>query len=570
MPTSRFLIVRLFLPFACMLLQTAAAGQPAPGLSEGGPWTQRMLDRRWELGLPDDNDFKVQDVQNDPAGGRHVRLQQRYHGLRVWGGQAILHLDANGVESPMTDALVRGVQVSVVPNLDPAEVLAIAHASESPLGTYSRPPSTELLVYPASELQRTGTARTGGNAMDFVPRITRHHLAYHVHLELDNGARETRHDDFLVEAHTGAILKRWSSLFTLKRQGEPAVTTGRSQYSGEVKLGSLAMPCGFILSDPTRHNISTRDLGGRTDGNGVLYVSPVAQFGDGQNYDPSRGSRSENGQTAAVDAHYGLQTTWDFYRQILGRDGIDGKGTAARNLVHYDHGYDNAFWSDDCFCMTYGDGSTFKTLTALDVVGHEVSHGLCHSTADLEYLGESGGLNEASSDIFGVMVQLYGHKAHGTGARVPDQGARWTIGADLSTPAFPQPLRYLNKPSLDGFSPDAWSEDLEYLDVHFSSGPMNRAFYFLSQGASAKAKDDSFSPYLPKGMRGVGNDKALRIWWRTLSVYLTPRSRYRDARNGALRAAQDLYGKASPEWRAVSEAFQGINVGERNATLGPL
>jgi Zn-dependent metalloprotease len=71
-------------------------------------------------------------------------------------------------------------------------------------------------------------------------------------------------------------------------------------------------------------------------------------------------------------------------------------------------------------------------------------------------------------------------------------------------------------------------------------------------------------------MRGVGNDKALRIWWRTLSVYLTPRSRYRDARNGALRAAQDLYGKASPEWRAVSEAFQGINVGERNATLGPL
>jgi Zn-dependent metalloprotease len=268
-----------------------------------------------------------------------------------------------------------------------------------------------------------------------------------------------------------------------------------------------------------------------------------------------------------VDAHYGLQTTWDFYRNVLGRDGIDGKGRAAYNRVHYGSGYDNAFWDDDCFCMTYGDGETFKSVTALDVVGHEVSHGLCHATADLDYEGESGGLNEANSDIFGTMVYLYGNAAHGQGPRLPAEGARWTVGDDLETPAFPTPLRYMYKPSLDGFSPDAWSPDLDYLDVHLSSGPMNRAFYFLSQGASARKKDDSHSEYLPKGMRGIGNDKALRIWWRTLSTYLTPRSRYQDARQGAIRAAADLFGKDSPEVQAVRLAFHGINVDGHNAII---
>jgi Zn-dependent metalloprotease len=105
------------------------------------------------------------------------------------------------------------------------------------------------------------------------------------------------------------------------------------------------------------------------------------------------------------------------------------------------------------------------------------------------------------------------------------------------------------------------------MDVHMSSGPMNRAFYFLCQGASARKDSDSYSQYLPKGMRGIGNDKALRIWWRTLSTYLTPRSRYLDARRGAIRAAEDLYGKRGPEALAVRQAFHGINVDDRDAAL---
>lgn len=531
----------------------------APATPEACEAQARLMARRPQLGLDERNTLEILHSEREASGARHVRLQQRYHGLRVWGGQAITHTDAQGVDQPITNALVRNLELSATPNLSPSEVLAIAQTSVTPQGSYASPPTAELLIYPEASLQAAfpGSA----NADDFKVELVRNHLAYHVHLELQNGAPETRHDDFLIDAHTGAILKTWSSLLTVQK-GKAVTTLGNSQYSGEVALGSLAMPCGYILSDPTRSNLSTRDLGGWTFGKGTLYVNPTPYWGDGQNYQATRGSKSENGQTAAVDAHYGLQTAWDFYKNILGRNGIDGQGRTAYNLVHYATGYDNAFWSNQCFCMTYGDGSAFNTLTAMDVVGHEISHGLCHATADLGYMGETGGLNESNSDIFGTMINFYAKGALGEGNTIPERGGRWSIGHDLQTATFPRPLRYMKKPSMDGFSPDAWSPTLDQMDPHYSSGPMNRAFYFLSQGASARRGADTFSAYLPGGMTGIGNDKALRIWWRTLATHLTPASRYVDARNGAVLSAQELYGKASPEVTAVRKAFKAINVGK--------
>ena len=541
------------------------AQSPSPGAAaEAATALSLLAPALPSLGLDDRNRLEVVAVARDGNGVSHVRLQQRFRGLKVWGGQAVVHLKPltgpAALAGPITNALVPDLQLEVSPNLQPGEALAVAQARVAPQGTYARPPTAELLVYPETMLRPE--VAEAENAEDFQVELVRNHLAYHLHLELENGAPETRHEDLLVDAHTGAVLKAWSSLFTAKAN-KAVFTTGHSQYSGPVQLGSQTVACGYTLLDPTRKNLATRNLGGHTGGKGVLFTSPAPEWGDGQNYRPEQGPKSANGQTAAVDAHYGLQTTWDFYHNILGRDGIDGTGRSTYNLVHYDHAYDNAFWSNECFCMTYGDGDTFNTLTAIDVVGHEVSHGLCHTTADLGYLGETGGLNEANSDIFGAMISFYAKGAEGKGAAIPERGGRWTVGFDLQTSAYPHPLRYLYKPSLDGFSPDAWSRDLDFLDVHYSSGPMNRAFYFLSQGASAKAGEDTYSSYLPKGMAGVGNDRALRIWWRTLQTYLTPGSRYVDARKGALRASEDLYGKGSPESWAVRRAFKAINVGEK-------
>lgn len=294
---------------------------------------------------------------------------------------------------------------------------------------------------------------------------------------------------------------------------------------------------------------------------GEVYVSGDNAWGDGQQYLAGAATTSTNGQTAAVDAHYGAQVTWDFFQQVLGRNGIDGKGTPTRLRVHYSTNYDNAFWWDECFCLTFGDGSKFKTLTPLDVVAHEFSHGVTFSTAGLIYSGESGGLNEATSDIFGTMVEFYARGAAAQGTVIPATGGNWTLGEQMQTAAFDHPLRYMHKPSLDGSSPDAWSAALASLDVHYSSGPMNRCFYFLSQGASPVATSVSYSPYLSEGMAGIGNDKAARIWYRALTTYLTSASNYLHARMASLRAARDLYGATSAEFQAVRDAFAAINVG---------
>ena len=535
------------LALSFLLALRALAADPAG--PEAGAALDQLRAARADLDLDACNDFRLEDRIEDEAGGVHLRVQQTYRGLKVWGGQAILHLDGRGGADPMDDALVRTIRLETTANLSLAEALAVARERISPRGGFTVPPSAELVVWPVPAPREAGP-----DGPEPAAAPLGHRLAYHVHLELENGRDETRHEDLLVDAHTGAVLKVWSTLFTAR--GKAARTPGQSQYSGAVTLDVLEQGGRFELKDPTRGGLATRNLGGRTDGPGKPFLSAGPTWGDGLNYDPGLGPGSVNGETAAVDAHFGLQKSWDFYRNVLRRDGIDGRGRGPVNRVHYGSGYGNAFWADDCFCMTYGDGVE-GPYTSLDVVGHEVAHGLCHATAGLGYDGEAGGLNEANSDIFGVLLNFYVRGAGGTGDQVPDQGASWGLGTEL----FGAPFRHLDQPSLDGSSADEWSPELEELDPHFSSGPMNRAFYFLSQGASRDPRSRGYSPRLPTGMKGVGNTKAIRIWWRTLSTRLTPESGYREARIGALQAARELYGPRSYAVKAVALAFHGVNVG---------
>ena len=119
--------------------------------------------------------------------------------------------------------------------------------------------------------------------------------------------------------------------------------------------------------------------------------------------------------TVAADAQYGAMVTWDYFKNVHDRSGIANDGKAPYSRVHYGRRYSNAFWSDACFCMTYGDGDgvNIGPLVALDIVGHELSHGVNARTANLIYSGESGGLNEANSDILGTMIDFYANNPPG-------------------------------------------------------------------------------------------------------------------------------------------------------------
>jgi hypothetical protein len=148
----------------------------------------------------------------------------------------------------------------------------------------------------------------------------------------------------------------------------------------------------------------------------------------------------------------------------------------------------------------------FNTLTSIDIIGHEMTHGVTANSDALDYDGESGGLNEATSDIMGSMVEAWATRQPGADWIIPDTGTDWLMGAQISD----SPLRSMIHPSTDGVSADHWYAGIQYLDVHFSSGPLNRFFYFLSQGASSDPASDAYSPYLPEGMKGIGNDRAAR------------------------------------------------------------
>ncbi|MFL6681760.1 MAG: M4 family metallopeptidase, partial [Burkholderiaceae bacterium] len=402
-----------------------------------------------------------------------------------------------------------------------------------------------------------------------------------------------------------------------------AVGTGYSQWSGVVALDTTMHADGtFQMIDRTRgsrwnpylhddfyddqgnqvlapdgHPISVVGLQSITEthqGFGDSWVTdnwwfdgnPTDTWGDGRQFAmfPYGGETSANGQTAAVDAHHGMALTWDFYANVFGRNGIDNLGTSPISVVHVvddqaDY-YDNAYWSDFVFGMFYSDGTKnpgvdpntglptapnpagFDTLTSIDIIGHEMTHGVTANSDALDYDGESGGLNEATSDIMGSMVEAWATRLPGADWIIPDTGTDWLMGAQISD----SPLRSMIHPSVDGVSADHWYAGIQYLDVHFSSGPLNRFFYFLSQGASSDPASDAYSPYLPEGMKGIGNDRAAHIWYTAMTEWLTPLSKYADARNAAINAATEDYGPGTPEVAAVMKAFAAINVGSATDT----
>jgi Zn-dependent metalloprotease len=527
---------------------------------------ERLMSNRTQLGLDVDHAFQLRTSHSDDLGQTHGHFAQFYKGVKVWGGDAITHTGRDGAELPMTNALHKGIRLNVTPSLSAGEALAVAQQNLAPKGAFSYAPTTELVVYPqvTEVVTRRGSRASLDQELDATAvtrQVVRFALAYHIHTELENELDGIKHTDYLVDAHTGAILKTWNTLHTTAATG-----TGNSQYNGVVTLDTNTTATGFELRDMTRGTggnfVSNANHAATTStAVGTIYTNTTNTWGDGANYVEGSSTTAVNGQTAAVDAMYGMAKSWDFYKLVYGRNGIDGAGTATYSRVHIGNSYDNAFWSDSCFCMTYGDGSSFTTLTALDVAGHEMSHGVCARTANLTYSGESGGLNESNSDIFGTMIEFYARG--GSGSTIGNTGGNWTIGEQLAS----TPLRYMQKPSLDGASPDAWSSSLGSLDVHYSSGPMNRCFYFLSQGATTSGNGST--SYLPSGMTGIGNDKASAIWFRALTTYLTSSSNYAAARTAAISSAKDLYGAGGAEEQAVWNAFHGINVGAAWSTTPP-
>ncbi|GGT32961.1 M4 family metallopeptidase [Streptomyces chromofuscus] len=482
-----------------------------------------QADTARELGLGAREKLLVRDVVKDADGTVHTRYERTYAGLPVLGGDLVVETSNSGATRSVTKATRATVEV---PSLTPAvaeesaerQALRAARAEDAKSPAVSREPRKVVWAAGGEPVLAYETV-VGGLQHDGTPQ------ELHV----------------VTDATTGEKLFEWEAV----RNG-----TGHTVYSGTVPLTTTQSGSTYNLTDGARGNHRTYNLNRGTSGTGTLFSGPDDVWGNGS---PS------NLESAGADAHYGAALTWDYYKNVHGRSGIRGDGVGAYSRVHYGNNYVNAFWSDSCFCMTYGDGSgNANPLVSIDVAAHEMTHGLTSATAKLVYSGESGGLNEATSDILGAAVEFHANNASDVGD--------YLIGEEIDINGDGTPLRYMDQPSKDGASKDNWYSGIGSIDVHYSSGPANHFFYLLSEGSGAKTINGvSYNSPTADGLpvTGIGRAKAEQIWFKALTTKFTSTTNYAGARTGTLAVAGELYGTTSAEYKAVQDAWAGVAVGSR-------
>jgi zinc metalloprotease ZmpA len=469
------------------------------------------------LGLSKQQKLVVRDVVKDHDGTVHTRYERTYDGMPVLGGDMVVHQKKNGKRT------VTKATKTPLDGLVTKALVAVDSAKQTALDIVR-----ELTSTPA-EAGKADSARKVVWAADGTPKLAWETVVTGTQAD---GTPSEMH--VITDATTGAKLYSYQAIES---------GTGTGDYNGTVQLQTTPDGSVFDLKDGLRGGHFTTDLHQATSGQGELFQDADDVWGGGR-------------QSAAVDAHYGAAATWDFYKDVFGRNGIrdDGKGSYSR--VHYGDNYVNAFWDDSCFCMTYGDGANNShPLTALDVAAHEMTHGVTSATAGLNYQLESGGLNEATSDIMATAVEFHTDNP----ADTPD----FLIGEKIDINGDGTPLRYMDKPSRDGNSADHWSQLLKLKDVHYSSGPANHFFYLLSEGSGPKDLNGVHydSPtFNGSTVTGIGIDKAEQVWYKALTEYMTSTTNYHDARTATLQAASDLYGAGSTEYQAVDAAWAAVNV----------
>ncbi|MER5480747.1 M4 family metallopeptidase [Streptomyces sp. NPDC002734] len=479
-----------------------------------------------ELGLGPDERLVAKDVLTDADGTRHVRYDRTYRGLPVIGGDLVVHLAEDGTMTGSDLAHQGAIRLAgTTPKLTAAaaSAKAVKHAKHVKNAKAGSKDST-LVVYAAGKFPV---------------------LAYRSTVTGEGETGPASREAVIVDASSGAPLDQYEL-------HQSVTGTGNGVTVGQVSIETTQSGSGYTLTDAAHGGTIIYDSYNSPQSNpkqnARTFSRTTNSWGNGTN---------SSRESAAVDASYGLAKTWDYFKNTFNRSGIRNDGRGAPAYVHVDTNLVNAFYDDNCFCMFFGDGSSQNSntpLTALDVAGHEMTHGVTAATANLNYSGESGGLNEATSDIFGTMVEFYAGNAGDPGDYYIGEKANMSSGY----------LRRMDNPAADGNSLSCWNSGAGSVDVHYSSGIGNHFFYLAAEGTGAKTvggrshngttcNNDTFA--------GIGKDKAAAVWYRALSAYMTSTTNYAGARTATLQAAADLYGANSQERYLLSKAWAAVSVG---------
>lgn len=471
-----------------------------------------------------DKNLKVKSVQKDKLGMTHVRFNQAINGVSVEGSEVVVHFNKNNEVVSVNGRVNQTIADDAV---DTAVFLSSESALKTALSSVSAPeeltyePTAELVVLPFE----------GGN-----------YTAYKVNVNFMGD--EPGNWFVFVDAKTGEVIDKYNGLMhadekiTQKGSGKGVHGEHRELHITQVKEPNAGTK--FALADYSHENLDgivTYDAkNDNTSSNDTLYVGNSAAFiGD---YD-----------RALIDAHYNSEKVYEYYLNEHGRNSLDGEGMAIISKVHYGNNYNNASWNGRW--MTYGDGDgVFMTsLSAgLDVAAHEMTHGVISHSANLVYRNQSGALNESFADVFGALVD----------------DSDWEMGEDIMAPAAKADgvtvLRSLSNPNSvivsneqrraystnGGVYPDHMDEfyhmptSVDGGGVHVNSSITNHAAYLIGQE--------------------IGREKLGQIYYRALTVYLTPNSDFSDARQAIVQSAIDIYGEGSAEVTAANSGFAAVGI----------
>lgn len=465
--------------------------------------------------------------------GNHVRFSQYIDGIRVYGGEVITHEKNNGKFDRTTGELFAGDVPSAIASFEKAETVEFIKMSFWDMTSAE----TELVYYPQ-----------GKNLV----------LAYMIDAKnTDYETDQPRREMVVINAVTGEIIDRWDNLQTAGTTG-----TGYGFYAGTVSNFPIDLTSGTYSMFDVPSNGKTFDLGNKTcppvgcRSNGTLFTSTDNIFG-------TTGALSDRA-SVGVDAHFFSQKTLDYFR-TFGRNGIDNNNNLSLKYkfmvsrTHYGTNYNNAYW--DGSAMTYGDGdgTTYRPFDALDVVGHEMTHGITERTSNLQYQNESGAANESFSDIFGVVIEFKTGTLTGSGGVL--YPSDWWIGEDLyysNNPSSPtRGIRNMSNTHAEG-DPDHYSERYTGTSdnggVHTNSGIQNYLFYLLVSGGTNHADTTGTT------VTGIGLDAAAAIAFDADTKYCTATDTYLKVANAWVNAAKNRFTAGSVQAQQTYNAWKAAGI----------
>ncbi|MCX6257070.1 MAG: M4 family metallopeptidase [Bacteroidia bacterium] len=480
--------------------------------------------------MPAEFNYRLINSEKDNNGEIITRYLLTYNDIPLHDGMFIVHeingkitaIDGNIPDKVdfLNQKILEG-NIAVVKAIDftnaelykwqvPAEELRLKNITGNPDASWY--PTAELVAFPAS----------------YPLFSNQYRIAYKVNVY---SLKPLKYADLYIDAQDGTVLFSMDKLVTTD-----AVGTAVTKYSGTRQITTDSYNGSYRLREADRGlGIETYNMATSTN------QASAVDFTDADNYWNNVNAQIDE---AATDAHWAAEMTYDFYKQNFNRNSIDNAGLKLISYVHYDVAYDNAFW--DGASMNYGDGSSNNPYCALDIGGHEITHGLTQYTANLDYSYESGALNEGFSDVMGTSIEFFAKPTT----------ANWTMGEDIG-----YVIRNLSNPNAYGL-PDTyhgtyWATDpSDNGGVHTNSGVLGYWYYLCCVGGNGT--NDIGNNYTVSSM---GMIKAQAVVYRTLTHYLVNTSQYTDTRFFSIQSAIDLYGSCSPEVATVTNAWYAVGIG---------